>query len=175
MVAEAYVKLVWPQDPAGPWIQPVVDWHGATASLMGQSRSCDLRSADAANRTEIWKVTGSQAQLDAVAVERGAAIAEPLFAGHFVSCAADVDRITADRIRALIGGIDPIQEQLKQLRLGVWSQYAADHATWPDGTTIAQDDKTSAAAILTAGQALNAQIEALRAEGKAFKASRGWT
>lgn len=93
----------------------------------------------------------------------------PTFQDMTVLTAADVDVVTAKRIRALIGGVDPIQEQLKGLRQVAW----AEHVKANPGD-FSQADQDKASTIIAASLTLNEQIEAIRAEGKAFKQSKGW-
>ncbi len=86
-----------------------------------------------------------------------------------VNCAEDVDRITGMRIRKSVGGHDPVQEQMKLLRLAVWAQ---DVQLNPTDYTAAEKTK----AVQTRQTVLNShsRIEAIRQEGKSFKASKGW-
>ena len=89
---------------------------------------------------------------------------------EMVRCAEDVDKVTSRRIRDLIGGNDPIQEQLKVLRM---SLFAHDVALFPNDYTSEQ--QTQAAVIRAQMLATNTQIEVIRTEGQTFKASKGWT
>lgn len=86
-----------------------------------------------------------------------------------VRCAEDVDRLTGRRIRGTIGGQDPVQEQLKQLRLALWSVIVQLH---PSNYTQAERD--TAAQIEIDLLAINTEVEAIRLEGKNYKTSKGW-
>ena len=92
----------------------------------------------------------------------------------FVYDAPTVDAVTAARIRRAVGGADPIQEQLKQLRLALVHTYAVDHAQWPDGTPVNDQEKADARAFLMAARQGHQTIERLRAEGRAMKGCKGW-
>lgn len=98
----------------------------------------------------------------------------PVFAGETVFSAADVDRVTARRIRDLLApqwaGDEIMQQQAmsRALEDAVWANNAlADPAS-------SQADKDKAQAIKAASLTLRGQIQALRDEGAAFKAGRGW-
>lgn len=86
-----------------------------------------------------------------------------------VSSAEDVDRITGMRIRNSVGGYDPVQEQMKLLRLAVWAQ---DVQLNP--TDYSAFEKTRVAQIRQAVLNAHNRIEAIRQEGKSFKTSKGW-
>ncbi len=76
----------------------------------------------------------------------------------------DMDRITSSRIRAEIGGDDPVQNQLKVMREYVT---ALDIQLNPSRFTPVQ--VRMAAKAISRGRSLNLQIEGIRQEGKAFK------
>lgn len=86
-----------------------------------------------------------------------------------VSSVEDVDRITGMRIRNSVGGHDPVQEQMKLLRLAVWAQ---DVQLNP--TEYSAVEKTRAAQIRQTVLNAHNRIEAIRQEGKSFKTSHGW-
>ncbi|KKU25670.1 MAG: hypothetical protein UX37_C0016G0014 [Microgenomates group bacterium GW2011_GWA2_46_16] len=88
---------------------------------------------------------------------------------HKVKCAEDVDKLTAMRIRNLIGGSDPIQEQLKQIRLSLWAHDVQLHSN-----DYLQADIDMAAQIRNQMLTINTNIEAIRNEGKDFKTGKGW-
>lgn len=89
-----------------------------------------------------------------------------------VRCADDVDRVTGQRIRKVIGGQDPLQTQLKQLRLVAYAHEIRLQAI--EGKNPSAESVALAEAITAQSLAINTQIEAIRAEGTAFNAAKGW-
>lgn len=89
-----------------------------------------------------------------------------------ISC-EEVDSITAHRIRRIIGGTDPIQEQMKVLRLSLYAHEIRLQVL--EGKNPGAENIALAETITSQLLALNAQIEAIRAEGKAFKELKGWS
>lgn len=88
---------------------------------------------------------------------------------HKVKCAEDVDRLTGMRIRSLIGGQDPIQEQLKlvtdMLRGVVLDMLAA--------TSLA-DLKTLLSNRIQEYKNFLDKRETIIQQGKDFKTGKGW-
>src|SRR5574337_62805 len=80
-----------------------------------------------------------------------------------VHCAEDVDRITARRVRAFIGGIEPIQEQLKQLRLSLWAHETRIKVL--EGATVSSADQTAASNLTSLMLLTHSLIEGIRTEG----------
>lgn len=85
------------------------------------------------------------------------------------SCAEDVDRITARRIRDFIGGHSSSDEQLKKLRRSVW----ALHVKANQGS-FSQQDIDAATTVINTMLFEENIIEAIKIEGVNFKASKGW-
>lgn len=142
------------------------DWVTVTPGGERVARAA-LKSADQAITLDVPDEADEAAVAAVVAAHDPAAA--PMFQGEYVASAAQVDAITARRIRAAIGGADPVQEQLKQLRLSTWADYVLGHQT-----DFTAEDVARAQGIVTAALALHAAIEAIRAEGRAFKQARGW-
>jgi len=97
-------------------------------------------------------------------VERGATLRQK------VSCAEDVDRITAMRIRGLFGdGMDPVQGQLRAVTVLIMSLYK-NIAT----ATSLGDLKTQAQADASQWMALFNRRQQIIQEGKDFKQLQGF-
>lgn len=110
----------------------------------------------------------TQAQKDAInqVVYAHVYTAPATYNGIEVWSAATVDAVTVKRIEGIAGDIN---SQLKALRLAVWAQHVKSN-----GNAFGQADKDKADAIIATSLAMNAQIEAIRAEGIALKQSKGF-
>lgn len=122
----------------------------------------ETRIADLGNHPQVAEV-----QIDAIKTALAAHDSTPItFQGAQVWDAASVDAVTVKRIAAIAGDIN---SQIKALRLAVWAEHVKGN-----GNAFGQDDKDKADTIIAASLALNTQVEAIRAEGIAFKQSKGW-
>ena len=120
---------------------------------------------------ESWPGPYFQCRLSAdhTSVEIDPALVPEIFVDQPVRSAVDVDVVTASRIRSLIGGVDPIQEQLKYLRLVIWAQWVNAHPT-----DFTEADKSKADTIISTSLALDSKIEKIRAEGTLYKKNNKW-
>lgn len=88
---------------------------------------------------------------------------------HKVKCAEDIDRLTAMRIRNLLGGNDAVQEQLKLLTQMLKEIYQNVQAA----TSLA-DLKTRFQTNLTSYQSFLTDRDSIIQQGKDFKTGKGW-
>ena len=99
-----------------------------------------------------------------------------LFQGEEVVSAADVDRITARRIRRVLAGPwedEPVMAAQAMLRKVEGLLAAVYVIEYQAGAT--QQEKDSARALLDANWQMRAsQLHTLRQEGADFKAAKGW-
>lgn len=99
--------------------------------------------------------------------ENGVARREKVMSGE------EVDSVTSHRIRRVIGGTDPVQTQLRDLRRAAYAHEIRLQVL--EGKNPSAEHIALANAITEQLLALNAQIEVIRAEGAAFKTARGWS
>lgn len=127
------------------------------AGLVQESRSADTGALAQLTESHIAALKAVLAAHDSTPI---------MFQGEQVWDAASVDAVTVKRIMAVAGDIN---SQIKSLRLAVWAEHVKGN-----GNAFGQADKDKADAIIAASLALNTQVEAIRAEGVAFKQSKGW-
>ncbi|OGL68825.1 MAG: hypothetical protein A3J27_12170 [Candidatus Tectomicrobia bacterium RIFCSPLOWO2_12_FULL_69_37] len=123
-----------------------------------------------------WNGTPAEMRAATEAVLAAHDPAALVFAGHEAASAADVDRATARRIRALLAGPwadDPMmaaQAMLRKVEDLLAAVYVIEYKA---GAT--QEEKDAARLLLDANwQMRGDQLQVLRQEGADFKAAKGW-